>query len=65
MEVNHKIYSHPTCVCRVDLKLAATGFGGMYGGTVDKTGADKSGRYAEKSRKGLRIKGKKVAEWQN
>lgn len=50
---------------KVDLKLATTGFGGMYGGTVDKTGADKSGRYAKKSRKGLLIKGKKVAEWQN
>ena len=47
----------------VNESLAELGFGGHYGGRATATGGTVGARYAQKSAKGLQIKGKIVAEW--
>jgi hypothetical protein len=43
--------------------MAESGFGGLYGGQASATGGSVGARYAQKSAKGLQIKGKVIAEW--
>ena len=44
--------------------LAEHGFGGVYGGRATALGGHAAMRFQEKSKEGLKIKGKVVAEWQ-
>ena len=47
----------------VDLKLAEAGFGGQYGKKAQALAGNAQGRFAAVDTQGLKIKGKKVAEW--
>ena len=48
-----------------ELTFAAHGFGGVYGGKATALGGHAEHRFQGKSQKGLLIKGKQVAEWQD
>ena len=47
----------------VESTMAESGFGGLYGGQASAAGGTVGARYAQKSAKGLQIKGKVIAEW--
>ena len=50
---------------KAELTLAAHGFGGAYGGKATALGGHAEHRFQAESKKGLLVKGKKVADWQD